>query len=79
MSITQAELLDALTVAAQGSEPEDARTVSDLVAEFGMDARRVRAALAVFKASGRLTVHSITREAIDGRKSRLTAFTIRPA
>lgn len=77
--ITEAELLDALATAATGSAPEDARTVSEMAAATGIHERRIRVALRVLTAEGRVGVHTVTRRALDGRMSRVPAYTVAPA
>lgn len=79
LRITEAELLDALAVAARGNAPENARTVPELAEETGMHQNRIRKALHAFKLAGRLLVHPIYREALDGRRAKTTGYTIAPA
>lgn len=77
MTITEAEILEALALV--GNAPDDARTVQEMVAATGYDERKIRRALQVFHAAGRLTAHRVHRAAIDGRNSVVAAYTIAPA
>ena len=76
MNITESELLDALATAS--TAPEDARTVCEMVAATGHSEDKIRRALKVFHAAGRLVAHRVRRMAIDGRNSQSTAYTILP-
>lgn len=78
-TITTGELLEALAAAARGNVPEDARTVNELSEASGVSIRRVRAALALLNRVGRLESFQVVRPALDGRASRVPAYTIRPA
>jgi alkylated DNA nucleotide flippase Atl1 len=75
--ITEAEILEALAVANAG--PSDARTLNEIAAASGIGERRVHRALLAFKAEGRLSVHRVTREGIDGRRTSVPGYTITPA
>jgi hypothetical protein len=77
MRISEAELFEALALAA-GTEPEDARTGAELCAATGMDVRKLRVALHALSAAGRLVVHKVTRQALDGRMAKVAAYTILP-
>jgi hypothetical protein len=79
VSISEAELLDALAAATKGSAPEHARTATELAAEHGIALKRMRTALSALKAQGRLQIHTVSREALDGRLSRIAGYTITPA
>jgi hypothetical protein len=78
-AISESELLDALAAATREDAPEHARTANELAAESGICIKRVRAALAVVKAQGRLNIYTVSREALDGRLSRVAGYTITPA
>lgn len=78
MSITESELLDALAQAVAGNAPEDARTVPEMSAESGVSVTRVRKALHLLNAQGRLNVHRVVRRALDGRAGTVAAYTIAP-
>jgi hypothetical protein len=74
--ITEAEILEALAVANAG--PEDARTLNEIVAASCVGKVRVLRALQSLKADGRLQVHRVQREALDGRQSIVPGYTISP-
>ncbi len=81
MKITQAELLDALAAATPGKGPDDARTTSELLdearasgANVGRDA--LLDALHAIRKEGRLVVHSVVRESLLGKPTRVPAYTI---
>ena len=76
--ITESELFDALAVAAKGTSPAEAKTVQELADEAGIHERAVRKALAAMKKAGRLVIHTVTREALDGRQCRIAGYTITP-
>lgn len=76
IAITTAELLDALASASQG--PEHARTMLEIAAETGISPKRVRDALRAYEAQGRLSVHRVSRKAIDGRAATVPAYSILP-
>lgn len=76
MTITLDELLDALGQST--TAPDDARTVSEICAEFDLPVRRVRDALRALQAQGRLGVHTVTRMDLSGRTQRVPAYTIAP-
>jgi hypothetical protein len=78
MRITEAELHEAVAAAAKGSEPADARTGVEICAATGMDVRKLRMSLHALQAAGRLVVHKVTRQALDGRMSKVAAYTILP-
>jgi hypothetical protein len=79
LTITEAELLDALAQSVSGTAPENAQTISEMMAATGLGEKRMRRALAALKATGRLQAHSVPRESLDGRPIRVPAFTILPA
>lgn len=78
VSVTQGELLAALATAIEGVAPEDARTAIELSAEAGIGLPRIRVALALLQAQGRLQLHHVRRPAIDGRMAKVPAYTILP-
>ena len=75
MSITEAELLEALAHSQQPGE-EGARTVEDMAADMGMAPDRVRKALKTLQRDGRLTVYRVPRTAIDGSRRIVPAYSI---
>lgn len=78
LSITEAELLDALASAARGDAPEEARTTQELADEAGVPARKVNAALRALHRQGRLVSHRVIRVGVDGRLAPVPAYTILP-
>ena len=79
--ITEAEILDALATAAQerGQGPKDARTVEQLAQTTNQRPEKVRAALGHLKKAGRLLVHRVPQERLDGSVRVVPAYTILPA
>lgn len=79
IAITEAELYDALAVAAAGSAPEHARTVAQMEAETGWAKWQIQKALRALHAAGRLTCYRVPFVGIDGRHGKVPAYTIAPA
>ena len=77
--ITESELLDALTLATAGAGPAEARTCAEIVEETGIALGRVRKALKEAKRAGRLNIHSVSREALNGSRIFVAGYTITPA
>ena len=77
--ITTAELIDALAAAATGNGPDEAKTANELAEESGIPVKVTRKALLALKQAGRLQIHTVSREALDGRLSRIAGYTITPA
>lgn len=75
--ISEAELLDAIAASVNGG-PSDAKTIQELMAEYGMPREKVRAALVQHNRDGRLRVHSVARRAIDGHLRKVPGYTIAP-
>lgn len=78
VSITEQELLDALAASVTVT-PDEARTAEELVAHTGMTLGKVRKALHLYAAQGRLQVHQKLKPGIDGRQISRPAYTIKPA
>lgn len=78
MTITEAELLDALA-AAVPKGPQNALTLKELSQRTRLDERKVRVALQQFAAAGRLQRHKIQRERLNGTPMTYIGFTILPA
>lgn len=78
MRITESDLLDALSLATNGDGPEDARTLNELITEKKIPRDRMLDALKALRSAGRLTVHRVMRETIDGRRTPVPAYTIAP-
>ena len=57
---------------------EHARTTQELSGATGIRMVRIREALHQYQRAGRLQVHSVVRTAIDGRQSRVAAYTLSP-
>lgn len=79
VTVTHAELLDALAAATKSTAPEDAKTTPELCEALGLSGARVRKALAAMQAQGRLIVHNVRRPNISGRITVVPAYTIAPA
>lgn len=75
-SVTEAELLEALAAAVKGTAPKDAKTAQEIADNAGVGIKRARRALTLLKQQGRLAIHSVTREALDGRQCRIAGYTI---
>lgn len=78
MKITQNELLDALAAASPQS-PADALTAHELADKTGVGYIRTKAALKQFAAEGRLQVHRVMRQRLDGIITPVPGYTILPA
>lgn len=76
--ITEAEILDALAAAAKGTGPKSAKTIAEMADDTRRSLPKVRTALARLKRDGRLVVHQVIREGLDGRQCRVSAYTILP-
>lgn len=79
ITITQTELLEALADCARGESSDDAKTTGEMVDESGLSPRHVLNALQTFKKQGRLRVHRVRREGLDGRRTVVSAYTIAPS
>lgn len=79
LAITESELIEALSAAAPGRGPSEARTLSELAMETGIDQRKIRSALLFLKGQGRLARHRIQRERLNGTPMTYVGFTILPA
>lgn len=77
--ITESEIVQALSAAAAGQGPEEARTVAELMADTGLSVEKIRNALKAMQSAGRLTVHSVKRPALDGTMRHAPAYTVTPA
>jgi DNA-binding transcriptional regulator PaaX len=78
IAISESELLEAIATAGVGAGPEEARTVAELCDTIGTGHLRVRKGLHLLKKAGRLQVHRVLREGLDGRLSTVAAYTISP-
>lgn len=79
ITVTRADLLEALAAAAQGNAPEDAKTVQQLAAETNMAVWQVQKALRALHAAKRLQCYRVSFVGIDGRNGKVPAYTILPA
>lgn len=77
--ISDSEIMQALTAASGGSGPDEARTVAELCQITKQTDTRVRSALKQLKLSGRLELHRVRRESLDGRMAVVTGYTVKPA
>ena len=77
--ITESEILEELAKHAAGDAPEDAKTKNELAVAAGVSAQTVVNKLRLFKMQGRLRVHRVMREKIDGNMQPVPAYTILPA
>lgn len=78
VEITQGDILEALS-AAIGSAPSEARTREELAKASGLSTEKVRRALGLLAAQGRLSVFKVFRPGIDGRNIYRPGYAIRPA
>lgn len=78
LAITEAELLDALAAARPTATESDAQTVEEMRSTLHVSEKTVRRALAEMKRQGRLRVHRVYREGLDGRNCFVSAYTILP-
>ena len=79
VKITEQELFEALAAAGRGTSPDEAKTANELAEESGITHKAARSALMALKKQGRLVIHTVTREALDGRACRIAGYTITPA
>lgn len=79
ISITEAELLDALALAVGDRGPDEAQTQEEIARSTGINVKRVRQAMRELQTQGRLVSHRVMRPRLDGVLVPVTAFTILPA
>jgi DNA-binding transcriptional regulator PaaX len=79
ITISTAEILDALASASRSDNPENARTTAEICAETGLGIKTVRAALHAYDRQGRLATHRVLRPRLGGGHAWAPAFTILPA
>ena len=75
-TITYAEILDALQQA--GTAPADAMTMTELADATGFCRGKVRQDLGKLQREGRLLVHRVRRQKLDGNTQVVPAYTIAP-
>lgn len=78
LEITQNELLEELARYAAGDAPESAKTVQELAFAANISDGVVHKRLKLLQRQGRLRVHRVLRERIDGRMNPVPAYTILP-
>lgn len=79
LAITQTEILEALAAIGPGNGPEEAKTVAELCEITGTTEPTIRKALLLFRKGGRLGVHRVLRQALDGSMRPVPGYTILPA
>lgn len=79
MKISEGELLDALARATTGEGPDDAKTLNEWSAAFGISPLRMKRAFHVLHSEGRLLAHRVRRPRMDGLMTLVSAYTILPA
>lgn len=79
ITITTADIAAELAAITASDAPSDAKTCCELAVENGVAERTMRDWLKKLNAASRLRVHMVNRTAIDGRLSRVPAYTIKPA
>jgi predicted transcriptional regulator len=78
VTITEAEVRQALADAVSGSAPGDAMTVTEICLALGKHRTTVERVLRQFMAEGRLMVHRVPRPSIGGYLKHVPAYTINP-
>jgi hypothetical protein len=78
LAITQNELIEELARYAAGDAPENAKTVQELALAANVSDGVVHKRLKILQRLGRLRVHYVVRERIDGRRQSVPAYTILP-
>lgn len=76
LRITETEMIDALARAVRTGGPEEARTTTELQMSTGLALGRLKKALRVLYAEGRLVTHEVLRISYDGRPRPVPAYTI---
>lgn len=79
MKISEAELLDALALAAPGQAPENARTCAELAALAGLGDNAIQERIRKLHAQGRVVVHKVYRPNVAGVMVQKPAYTFLPA
>lgn len=78
MSISETELLEALSQGQRPAPPE-ARTATELAQALGLSRTAIKRRLNALHAAGRLNVWWTERPDTVGRSQRIPAYTIKPA
>lgn len=79
VTITEAELMDALASSIRSEAPEDARTVHQLAKVAGVPESRIAKTLRALASEGRVVPHRVPHVGVDGRRTTVPAYTILPA
>ncbi len=79
VSVTVADLLDALDAARPNKGPSEARTLNELMEQFEVRRDKMLDAVRALKQQGRLTVVYVQRESVIGAAVRVPAYIIAPA
>jgi hypothetical protein len=79
IEITESEILAAIAAEARGNGPKEAKTGPEIRDALSIGEKRFRRAFRQLKREGRLVVHQVMRESIDGRPVMVPAYTITPA
>lgn len=77
VSMTADQILAEIEKAAKVRDPADAKTAKELRAATGLSRDRITTYLHLLKREGRLAVHRVKREALDGSLKWYPAYTIR--
>jgi DNA-binding Lrp family transcriptional regulator len=77
--VSENELLEELAKYAAGDAPEDAMTKQELAVAAGVSPQTVINRLRVLQRQGRVRVHRVVREKLDGHSQPVPAYTILPA
>lgn len=78
VKISETELLTELA-SALSAAPENALTADEIATRLGVCRSTARDRLRALHLLGRLSVHRIVRQAMDGKRCQVPAYTIKPA
>lgn len=79
LTITESEILDAISKAAAGSTPKHAKTVDEISRATNVSKMKVRDAIGRLAMQNRVEVHMVRRLDISLRPTSRPAYTILPA
>jgi predicted transcriptional regulator len=79
ITITAAELMEALAYAGKADSPDGALTTREMAEETGLGLNTIRNALRAYEKAGRLITHRVLRPRLGGGHAWTVAFTILPA
>lgn len=77
VSLTADQILAEIEKAARVRDPDDAKTAIELQKATGLSRDRISKYLHLLKDAGRLQVHRVKREALDGSLKWYPAYTVR--